>query len=101
MTAAATMNPASFFGKLVANGFSFSKLQAKDIARERGHRSAETLARFEAFLDSTSHPPGPTITWLGESLVHAEDVRRPLGITRDTRSTAPCRSPASTPARTS
>ena len=82
MTAAATMNPASFFAKLVANGFSFSKLQAKDIARERGASSAETLARFQGILDSTSHPPGPTITWLGESLVHAEDVRRPLGITR-------------------
>ena len=83
MTAAATMNPPSFFAKLVANGFSFSKLQAKDIARERGASSAETLARFQAILDSTSHPPGPTVTWLGESLVHAEDVRRPLGIKRD------------------
>jgi uncharacterized protein (TIGR03083 family) len=83
MTATATMNPASFFAKLVANGFSFSKLQAKDIARERGATSAETLARFQGVLDSTSHPPGPTISWLGESLVHAEDVRRPLGIKRD------------------
>jgi uncharacterized protein (TIGR03083 family) len=82
MTASASMNPASFFAKLVANGFSFSKLQAKDIARERGASSAETLSRFQAIVDSTAHPPGPTVTWLGESLVHAEDVRRPLGITR-------------------
>ncbi len=82
MTAAASMGPAAFLGKLVANGLSFSKLQAKDIARERGASSAETLSRFRAILDSSSHPPGPTITWLGESLVHAEDVRRPLGITR-------------------
>lgn len=82
MTAAATMNPASFFAKLAGNGFSFSKLQAKDIARERGATSADTLARFRSIADGTSHPPGPTITWLGESLVHAEDVRRPLGLTR-------------------
>ena len=82
MTAAATMNPPQFLGKLVANGFSFSKLQAKDIARERGASNAETLSRFRAAVNSTSHPPGPTTSWLGESLVHAEDVRRPLGLKR-------------------
>src|SRR6185369_16818903 len=26
------------------------------------------------------HPPGPTQTWLGESIVHSEDIRRALGI---------------------
>jgi len=80
MTAAASMNPPAFFAKLAGSGFRFSRLQAKDIARERGASSAETLARFRARVDSTSHPPGPTATWLGETLVHAEDVRRPLGI---------------------
>ena len=29
---------------------------------------------------SVKHPPGPTDTWLGEAIVHAEDIRRPLGI---------------------
>jgi uncharacterized protein (TIGR03083 family) len=82
MTATASVSPPAFFGKLIASGFSFSKLQAKDIARERGASSAETLARFRAILDSSAHPPGPTITWLGESLVHSEDVRRPLGLER-------------------
>ena len=38
------------------------------------------MARFEAVLTSTKHPPGPTDTWLGETIVHAEDIRRPLGI---------------------
>jgi uncharacterized protein (TIGR03083 family) len=80
MTATASMSPPSFLVKLAGSGFSFSKLQAKDIARERGSSSAETLARFQAKVDSTSHPPGPPTTWLGETLVHAEDVRRPLGI---------------------
>ena len=81
MTATASMSPPAFLAKLAGTGFSFSKLQAKDIARERGASSQETLARFTAKVDSTSHPPGPTPTWLGETLVHAEDVRRPLGIT--------------------
>jgi len=26
------------------------------------------------------HPPGPTQTWLGETIVHSEDIRRALGI---------------------
>jgi len=31
-------------------------------------------------LTSVKHPPGPADTWLGETIVHAEDIRRPLGI---------------------
>jgi uncharacterized protein (TIGR03083 family) len=80
MTASSVMNPPQFFGKLVASGFSFTTLTSKDIARERGASSAETLSRFRAQVSSRRHPPGPTTTWLGETLVHAEDVRRPLGI---------------------
>ncbi len=32
---------------------------------------------------STAAPPGPKLSWLGEALVHAEDIRRPLGIAHD------------------
>ena len=31
-------------------------------------------------MDSVKHPPGPNTTWLGEVIVHSEDIRRPLGI---------------------
>ena len=34
-------------------------------------------------MTSTKHPPGPTDSWLGEALIHGEDIRLPLGITRD------------------
>jgi hypothetical protein len=27
--------------------------------------------------------PGPKLSWLGEALVHAEDIRRPLGIAHE------------------
>jgi uncharacterized protein (TIGR03083 family) len=33
-------------------------------------------------MKSTTSPPGPKATWLGEAIVHAEDIRRPLGIKR-------------------
>jgi uncharacterized protein (TIGR03083 family) len=80
MTATAKITPPAFFGKLIASGFSFTKLQDKDIAAERGASPADTLARFEEIVSSTKHPPGPLDTWLGEAIVHAEDIRRPLGI---------------------
>jgi uncharacterized protein (TIGR03083 family) len=80
MAATAKIGPASFFGKLLVNGFSFTKLQSKDIAANRGTSPAETLASFKAIVHSTTHPPGPTDTWLGETIVHSEDIRRPLGL---------------------
>jgi uncharacterized protein (TIGR03083 family) len=83
MTATAKITPMSFLPKLVGAGFSFTKAQAKDIATERGSSSADTLARFKAESTSTKHPPGPIDSWLGEAIVHAEDIRRPLGIKHD------------------
>jgi uncharacterized protein (TIGR03083 family) len=80
MTATAKLSGGRFFPKLAASGFSLRKMQAKDIAAERGVSAEETLARFQAQLDSVGAPPGPTETMLGEVIVHSEDVRRPLGL---------------------
>jgi uncharacterized protein (TIGR03083 family) len=80
MTATTKLSGASFFPKLVASGFKLSRLQAKDIATERGSSPADQLSRFRAQIDSKGRPPGPLNTILGETLVHAEDIRRPLGI---------------------
>lgn len=83
MTGAAKISPAAFFPRLIASGFSLTKMQAKDIITEKGASPAETLANFKAVANFTKHPPGPTDTWLGEAIVHSEDIRRPLGIKRD------------------
>ena len=80
MTAAAKITPGSFFPKLLGAGFKFERLQAKGIEAETGASPADTLARFHAIVSSTKHPPGPPPTMLGETVVHAEDIRRPLGI---------------------
>jgi uncharacterized protein (TIGR03083 family) len=80
MTATAKITPAAFFPKMLMSGFSLPRLQVKDIAVERGPSPADTLARFEAVEKSVKHPPGPVDSWLGEAIVHAEDVRRPLGL---------------------
>ena len=80
MTSAASLTPPAFFAKMIGSGFSFEKVQASGVAANRGSSPADTMTRFEAVLTSVKHPPGPADTWLGETIVHAEDIRRPLGI---------------------
>ena len=80
MTATAKIGGARFLPKLAASGFSLKRMQEKDIAVERGDSPSDALARFEAQITSSLHPPGPADTWLGEVVIHAEDIRRPLGI---------------------
>ncbi|HLI74792.1 MAG TPA: maleylpyruvate isomerase family mycothiol-dependent enzyme [Acidimicrobiales bacterium] len=83
MTATAKITPGSFFPKLLASGFSLGRMQTKDIAAARGATPMDTLTAFEAVQTSVKHPPGPADTMLGETLIHAEDIRRPLGIRHD------------------
>jgi uncharacterized protein (TIGR03083 family) len=80
MTSAARMTPPAFFATLAGSGFRFERLQDKGVAANRGGSPADTLAGFESVLTSVKHPPGPADTWLGETIVHAADIRRPLGI---------------------
>ena len=80
MTSAAKLTPPAFFGKMIGSGFSFDKVQEKGVAAQRGASPADTLANFESVVTSVKHPPGPNQTWLGEVIVHSEDIRRALGI---------------------
>jgi uncharacterized protein (TIGR03083 family) len=80
MTALARMTPPKFFRKLLASGFNLARLQAKDIALEKGTTVEETLARFRDTAANRNGLPGQQKTLLGETLMHAEDIRQPLGI---------------------
>lgn len=80
MIATARMTPPQFFIGLLKAGFSFEKLAAAKIVLETAGSSADVVTRFSDIVNSRKHPPGPTVSWLGETIVHAEDVRRPLGI---------------------
>jgi hypothetical protein len=53
------------------------------LAGQLGDTPAETLARFRRVVTSTTKAPVPVEAVLGEAIVHAEDIRRPLGIRRD------------------
>src|SRR3954447_25103405 len=80
MTATAKTTPPRFFGKLVAAGFSFDRFSRKDVAAETADGPAATLAEFRRLVDATHAPPGPGDTWLGETIIHGTDIRRPLAI---------------------
>jgi uncharacterized protein (TIGR03083 family) len=83
LLSAAKMTPPKFVAKFAAAGFNFDKFAGKQVAEEGAGGPAATLAAFRAAHDRTTSPPGPKETWLGEAFVHGEDIRRPLGMSRD------------------
>lgn len=81
MIATARKTPLSFVGGFAKAGFRFQTMARADIARETSGTVRDQLDAFDSMVSSTSSPPGPVESWLGETIVHAEDIRRPLGIT--------------------
>ena len=80
MSTTASMTPVKFFLGMAQAGFNFDKFANAEVARHRGADPAATLAEFRGLQNSTSAPPGPKTSWLGEVVVHGADVRRALGI---------------------
>jgi uncharacterized protein (TIGR03083 family) len=83
LLSAAKMTPVKFFRNYAAAGFRFNDFTAKQVAVEGAAGPAATLSSFRDAQARTTAPPGPKETWLGEAFVHAEDIRRPLGIAHD------------------
>jgi uncharacterized protein (TIGR03083 family) len=80
MTATARMTPPQFFLAMIKAGFNFNAMTTTEIQRETTGTPADGLTAFRRASPLTSHPPGPVDSWLGETIIHAEDIRRPLGI---------------------
>ena len=83
MIATAQMTPPSFAGAMIGSGFNFQSMSAKKIAGVKAGRSDSDLVEiYRSLVDSRSAPPGPAPSWLGETIVHGEDVFRSLGTYR-------------------
>jgi uncharacterized protein (TIGR03083 family) len=79
MVATARMTTGGFFGKLLGSGFNFGAMTRKDIDDVvAGKSPAELVAAYRGYVDARNAPPGPTPSWLGETIVHGEDVFRAL-----------------------
>jgi uncharacterized protein (TIGR03083 family) len=83
LTAGASLNPLRWLAGVIRCRFDFDKMVAMRLAEQLGATPAETLARFRGIVTSTVKAPVPPAAMLGETIVHAEDIRRPLGIHRD------------------
>ena len=83
LTAGASLNPVRWLAGVIRWRFDFDKQVAMRLTEQLGANPTETLTRFCRVVTSTAKPPLPTAAMLGETIVHAEDIRRPLGIHRD------------------
>ena len=83
LTAGASLNPVRWLAGVIRCRFDFDKQVAMRLAEQLGSTPAETIDRFRCVLTRTTKPPLPTLAMLGETIVHAQDIRLPLGIRRD------------------
>jgi uncharacterized protein (TIGR03083 family) len=82
LTGAATTTFPTFAVRIVRAGFRPHVMTERLIDEHLGTSPSDTLARFTAavYADSAPLPLVPTAQWLGEVIVHGEDIRSPLGI---------------------
>ncbi|MGY6652168.1 maleylpyruvate isomerase family mycothiol-dependent enzyme [Amycolatopsis sp. TRM77291] len=83
LTSAASLTPLRWMAGVIRCRWDFDKQVAMRLAEQLGDDGAETLERFRGVVTSTTKPPLPKMAMLGETIVHGEDIRRPLGIRRD------------------
>jgi uncharacterized protein (TIGR03083 family) len=82
LTAAASTGPLRWIGSAIGARFDFDLHNARRLAEHLGPTPADTLSQFRRVITSTTSPFGPTAAWLGEVVVHGEDIRRALGLVR-------------------
>ncbi|MFF9489999.1 maleylpyruvate isomerase family mycothiol-dependent enzyme [Streptomyces sp. NPDC014676] len=82
LTAGASLGTVRWLAGVIRCRFDFDKQVAVRLAEQLGATPGETLERFRRVVPSTTKPPLPAIAMLGETIVHGEDIRRPLGIRR-------------------
>lgn len=82
LTAGASVGALRWFVSVLGARFDFDLHNDRRLAEYRGATPAQTLERFQKVIASRTSAPGPTLAWLGEVVVHAQDIRRPLGLSR-------------------
>ncbi|NMO94148.1 maleylpyruvate isomerase family mycothiol-dependent enzyme, partial [Actinomycetospora sp. TBRC 11914] len=73
----AEMTPPRFFLGLAGAGFSFSRLMDRNVAAVGADPVPRLLERLAARIGSRNAPPGPTGSWLVETVAHGEDIAYP------------------------
>ncbi len=82
LTAAASLNQWRWARSMLSARFRVDAHNQRRLVEHQGSTPAETLDRFRAIIGSTTAPSGHTAAYLGEVVVHAQDIRHPLGLSR-------------------
>jgi uncharacterized protein (TIGR03083 family) len=82
LTVAASLNQWRWARSMLGARFHVDVHNQRRLADHLGRTPAETLDRFRAIIGSTTAPSGHTPAYLGEVVVHAQDIRQPLGLPR-------------------
>jgi uncharacterized protein (TIGR03083 family) len=82
LTAAASLNQRRWLLSMLGARFRPDVHNQRRLAEQCGSTPVETLDRFRAVITSTTAPSGHTPAYLGEVVVHAQDIRQPLGLAR-------------------
>ncbi len=83
LTAAARTGTAAWLLSIVRSGFDAAKHNDRMIERYRGADATGTLARFRDAVPSRVTPTRDYAAFLGEVVVHGQDIAQPLGIPLD------------------
>lgn len=82
LTAAASLNQWQWLRSMLGARFRPDVHNQRRMLEHRGRTAAETLDLFQSVIGNTTAPSGHTPAYLGEVLVHAQDIRQPLGLRR-------------------
>jgi uncharacterized protein (TIGR03083 family) len=82
LTAAASLTQGKWLRSMLAARFRPQVHNQRRLAEYRGDNPVDTLDRFRAVISSTTAPSAHVPAYLGEVVVHAQDIRRPLGLTQ-------------------
>jgi uncharacterized protein (TIGR03083 family) len=82
LTAAASLSQWRWMRSMLGARFRVDVHNQRRMIEQMGGSPTETLDRFRSIIDSTTAPSGHTPAYLGEVIVHAQDIRQPLGLSR-------------------
>ena len=82
LSAAATTGRWAWLKSIIGAGFNPAVHNNRRLAEHLGPTPAGTLANFRRVITSTTVPTNNLAAWLGEVVVHGQDIREPLGLGR-------------------
>lgn len=80
LSAAASTTQGKWLRSMVVAGFRPAVHNERRLQQHLGASPAQTLGHFESIINSNVAPTKDTAAYLGEVVVHAQDIRQPLGI---------------------